>query len=98
MLSSECCNESNCNGITTSICNVETIAATLGVRSGIMTTESVVLCDEHYKTMHIHSNDSMYNPKVKCKACNVAIKGVARHFMSCIQTYYEEIGVSIVLK
>ena len=96
---SECCNESNCNGITTSICNVETVAATLGIRSGMMTTDSVVLCDEHYKTMHnhIHSNDSMYNPKVKCNACNVAIKGVAMHFrqMSCIQTYYEELGVSI---
>lgn len=39
-------------------------------------------------------------PKVKCKVCNVAIKEVARHFrqMSCIQTYYEELGVNIEIE
>ena len=43
---------------------------------------------------------TMYNPKVECKVCNVAIKEVARHFrqMSCIQTYYEELGVNIEIE
>lgn len=73
------CIVANCstetNFIQTTICTSEDVAQLYDINTAMESTEStssistLVLCTEHYKSMHMymHSNDSMYVSKIRCK-------------------------------
>ena len=62
----------------------------------------VTLCTKHYKIVHrhIHSNDNMYYPIVKCKMYQALIHGTVRHCADkvTLEAYYHELGCEITIE
>ena len=98
------CIVANCstetNFIKTTICTSEDVAQLYDINPAMESTEStssistLVLCTEHYKSMHMymHSNDSMYVSKIRCKTCHSNIKFAASRrckHASHINAYYQ---------
>ena len=70
------------NFISTTICTSEDVEQLYDINHAMESTGSkssistLVLCTEHYKSMHMYMqlNDSMYVSKIRCKTCHSNIK------------------------
>ena len=83
----------------TAIATVGQVAKVFDIEPGI---SDVTLCTKHYKIVHrhIHSNDYMYYPIVKCKMCQALIHGTVRHCADkvTLEAYYYELGCEITIE
>ena len=101
------CIVANCTNsidlITSTICTLSKVAEIHDVETSRINGDNVVLCPEHYRKVHrvIHTSDSMYNTKIKCKICQANVRASAarrcRDTVS-IKGYYENMGIELRLR